>query len=70
MERGGASQIRLQANDANGNPAAGLRMWVEAQNCWVSGRVFRLNESGRADFFCDGGDGSRQALPFNRSLQQ
>ena len=39
-----ASQIRLEANDANGNPAAGLRMWIEAQNCWVSGRVFTLNE--------------------------
>ncbi|MBM66830.1 MAG: hypothetical protein CMH55_11425, partial [Myxococcales bacterium] len=53
-----AAQIRLQANDANGNPAAGLRMWVEAQNCWVSGRVFTLDEEGQAEFFATAGTDS------------
>ena len=47
--------IRLEARDANGNPAAGLRMWVEAQTCWVSGRVFTLAENGQVEFYATAG---------------
>lgn len=38
--------VRVQAQDRFGNPVEGLRMWLDATNCWIEQRVQVLGPDG------------------------
>lgn len=50
-----ATVVTLQARDRYDNPSAGLRVWLDGENCWIQNRIQTLDEAGQAQWYVAGG---------------
>ncbi len=54
-QEGITAGVQVRAQDRFGNPLAGLRMWLNATNCWIQQPLQRLDEHGRGTWRVAGG---------------